>query len=246
MSEKLTLQEWLQGRLDNCHRLASTPTMRGKDRDGWLEDAEYFAAAINELTREAPPAGQGATAVAIVQGDGFEISWINQGPEPAGTKLYLAPAHGEREPLPDVELVSEKVHAAWIASKHEQGVRSRYAEDGEELMVPYSFLTEKSKQLDRNSVLAVYAAIRALATPAKQPDAEGGASPEIREAGGRLDEVVAKNCFFHLEQMSDTHWWMAVTSGGVCVHINLSSKAKIIANAESEPEALPAVPEKKS
>jgi hypothetical protein len=62
--------------------------------------------------------------------------------------------------LPDIELVAAEVHAAWIESKLAQGVSSRKSEDGEEMMVPYSQLTEKSKDLDRNTVRAVYAAIR--------------------------------------------------------------------------------------
>jgi len=47
--------------------------------------------------------------------------------------------------LPSRELVSSKVHEAWINSKLAQGVTSRKSEKGEELMVPYSELTEESK-----------------------------------------------------------------------------------------------------
>ena len=61
--------------------------------------------------------------------------------------------------LPDLEIVSAEVHRAWMASKRAQGVTSRKAEDGEELMVPYEELSEKAKDLDRNTVRAVYAAI---------------------------------------------------------------------------------------
>ena len=63
--------------------------------------------------------------------------------------------------LPDIELVSAKVHEAWIASKRKQNVTSRKAEDGEELMVPCDQLSEKAKDLDRETVQAVYAAITA-------------------------------------------------------------------------------------
>jgi RyR domain len=64
--------------------------------------------------------------------------------------------------LPDIEKVAEEVHKAWIASKKAQGVQTRKAEDGEELMVPYEMLSEKAKDLDRNTVKAVYIAIEKL------------------------------------------------------------------------------------
>lgn len=63
--------------------------------------------------------------------------------------------------LPDIEIVSAKVHEAWIASKAAQGVTSRRAEDGEELIAPYAQLSENAKDLDRGTVQAVYAAIQA-------------------------------------------------------------------------------------
>lgn len=63
--------------------------------------------------------------------------------------------------LPDIETVSAQVHATWMDSKRAQGVTTRQAEDGEELMVPYDQLTEKAKELDRGTVKAVYAAIEA-------------------------------------------------------------------------------------
>jgi hypothetical protein len=67
----------------------------------------------------------------------------------------------EKMQLPDIELVSAKVHEAWMASKLKQNVTFRKAEDGEELMVPYEQLSEKAKELDRATVRAVYDAIRA-------------------------------------------------------------------------------------
>ena len=68
--------------------------------------------------------------------------------------------------LPDLELVAAEVHVAWMASKRAQGFTSRKAEDGEELMAPYEQLSEKAKDLDRNTVRAVYAAIRKASGPA--------------------------------------------------------------------------------
>jgi hypothetical protein len=65
--------------------------------------------------------------------------------------------------LPDIELVSANVHEAWMESKRAQRVTSRKSETGEELMVPYDQLSERAKDLDRQTVRAVYAAIRAAA-----------------------------------------------------------------------------------
>jgi hypothetical protein len=61
--------------------------------------------------------------------------------------------------LPDIEMVAEKVHEAWMESKRKQGITSRKSEFGEEQMVPYSELSEQAKELDRSTVRAVYAAI---------------------------------------------------------------------------------------
>lgn len=70
--------------------------------------------------------------------------------------------------LPDIEVVSAQVHAAWMESKRAQGVTSRRAEDGEELMAPYEVLSDKAKELDRGTVRAVYAAIQRSAGAALQ------------------------------------------------------------------------------
>jgi hypothetical protein len=64
--------------------------------------------------------------------------------------------------LPDIEKISAEVHKAWMETKKANGINSRKSEDGEELMVPYEQLSEKAKELDRNSVKAVYAAIEKL------------------------------------------------------------------------------------
>lgn len=64
--------------------------------------------------------------------------------------------------LPDIELVADRMHEAWMATKRSQGITSRCSESGEELMVPYSQLSETAKDLDRASVRAVYEAIMEL------------------------------------------------------------------------------------
>ena len=64
--------------------------------------------------------------------------------------------------LPDVEVVAAQVHAAWIKAKTEQGMHSRKAEDGEELMVPYEMLSDKQKETDRVLVRTVYDAIKRI------------------------------------------------------------------------------------
>lgn len=61
--------------------------------------------------------------------------------------------------LPDVEIVAAAVHESWMESKKAQGITSRKSEAEEELMVPYAALSEQAKDLDRNTVKAVYAAI---------------------------------------------------------------------------------------
>ncbi len=63
--------------------------------------------------------------------------------------------------LPDIELVSAKVHEAWMKGKLATGVTTRKSESGEELMVSYEQLSEQAKELDRGTVRAVYAAIEA-------------------------------------------------------------------------------------
>lgn len=63
--------------------------------------------------------------------------------------------------LPDIETVSAKVHEAWMESKRAQGVTTRLSEKGEELMVPYEQLSNEAQELDRGTVRAVYAAIKA-------------------------------------------------------------------------------------
>jgi hypothetical protein len=65
--------------------------------------------------------------------------------------------------LPDIEKVSELVHADWVNKKLAEGVTSRMATWGEELVLPYDELSDKAKQLDRDTVKVVYKAIREVA-----------------------------------------------------------------------------------
>ena len=55
-----------------------------------------------------------------------------------------------------------------------------------------------------------------------------------RNEDGTLDEVVASNCWFHLEQMDDDHWWMRVETSDGAVTVNLGSKKPIHALCEEE------------
>ena len=52
---------------------------------------------------------------------------------------------------------------------------------------------------------------------------------------GSLDEVVAGNAWFHLEQLNDNLWWMAITKGGETVHVKLFARGKIKASFHREP-----------
>jgi hypothetical protein len=68
------------------------------------------------------------------------------------------------EHLPDIEKVSELVHADWVNKKLAAGVKSRKSTWGEELVRPYKELSDEGKQLDRDTVQVVYKAIRDAAS----------------------------------------------------------------------------------
>ena len=74
-------------------------------------------------------------------------------------KLELAKAETLQNGL---DLFKAELGQIVMESKRAQGVESRKSETGEELMVEYDQLSEAAKSLDRNTVKAVYAAIRAL------------------------------------------------------------------------------------
>lgn len=105
----------------------------------------------------------------------FTYFWT---PPPVGEPGIAARPHPD---LPDVELVSAKVHEAWMAAKAAVGVTSRKAEDGEELIAPYAQLSERAKDLDRLTVKAVYAAIAELA-------AAGGIVPDSKTSVNENDD----------------------------------------------------------
>lgn len=56
----LTVEEWVRERLDNCQRLAAQKT--GADRDGWLEDAQYFSEILTRLDTSVFPTTDAAQA----------------------------------------------------------------------------------------------------------------------------------------------------------------------------------------
>lgn len=80
---------------------------------------------------------------------------------------------GGRMTLPPVDDVAALVHQAWMDAKRAQGVESRKAEDGEELMRPYSELSPKARELDRATVWAVYDAIMRATAPRVGVGSEG-------------------------------------------------------------------------
>jgi hypothetical protein len=96
--------------------------------------------------------------------------------------------------LPDIEVVSAAVHAAWMDSKRAQGVTTRKAEDGEELMAPYEQLSEKAKQLDRGTVQAVYAAINASASETQTSVPADTAAKMVEKEYARGLEDAAQLC----------------------------------------------------
>jgi hypothetical protein len=40
-----------------------------------------------------------------------------------------------------------------------------------------------------------------------------------RDAAGELEEMAGEECDVHLEQMSETEWWMGVEKDGYCEHV---------------------------
>jgi len=70
----------------------------------------------------------------------------------------------------------------------------------------------------------------------KQPSAIGVL--EVRFQGGELDEVVGFG-HFHLEQMTDTHWWMEFDDAhGRRAAVHLQSRGRIRSFVEESPCAV--------
>lgn len=65
--------------------------------------------------------------------------------------------------LPKPDQVAQLIHDEWMSSKRERGIHSRLSPSGEELMVPYSQLSNEAKELNRALVRTVYLAIDSLA-----------------------------------------------------------------------------------
>ncbi len=63
-------------------------------------------------------------------------------------------------------------------------------------------------------------------------------SSEVRrDDGGAIDEVLAQNVGFHLEQMSEGSWWIGLThADGTIEHLTLNTMrgAKITAKLEGD------------
>ena len=77
---------------------------------------------------------------------------------------------------------------------------------------------------------AVAQMFAAAPTAPKQP-------PEVRlNEDGTLDEVVGIGAF-HLEQMSDGHWWMSIANSAGQVTVSLTTRGTIKATYEAEPAA---------
>lgn len=61
-------------------------------------------------------------------------------------------------------------------------------------------------------------------------------------ADNSLDEIVASGVQVHVEQMSDTHWWIGIYRMGdfrASLMLNLHSTKKIVAGWDDEGLALP-------
>lgn len=75
--------------------------------------------------------------------------------------------------LPDVEAVAAIVHEKAVKANQAAGKFSEKLASGEDIMVPYSQLSEAAKIGPRGEVLTVYAAIDQAAADGAKPKASG-------------------------------------------------------------------------
>lgn len=76
--DKLTpfmVRSWLVDRIQNCARIAALKT--GLDRDGWLEDAAYFSAAVGMIDWTSIEAGDPAPSVDSGNVQGWRTDFAN-------------------------------------------------------------------------------------------------------------------------------------------------------------------------
>ena len=54
-----------------------------------------------------------------------------------------------------------------------------------------------------------------------------------RNKDGSLDEIVAQGCDIHLEQMSNSHWWMGITlDDGSAYSVEFDATHEIVVGVE--------------
>lgn len=63
--------------------------------------------------------------------------------------------------LPDIDLVAAALHDSWVAERRRDGVTTWRNQFDEDALVPYGELSDRSKDNDRLTVRAVYAAMNA-------------------------------------------------------------------------------------
>lgn len=75
-----------------------------------------------------------------------------------------------------IEAVSAKTHEQWIETNRRRGVASSRSQSGEELLRPYSQLSESAKEIDR-------AIVRVVLNAFAETEEQGG-KQQTRHGGG--------------------------------------------------------------
>lgn len=125
-------------------------------REAWFREVWFihWSDGPNNPSRRSGPFYNAAEAHASAEGlNGFNTACV------AEPVRYVPEVPAEQQGGWDLETVSARVHDAWLATKRASGFASRLSESGEELMRPYSELSEQAKELDRATVRAVLAAL---------------------------------------------------------------------------------------